>query len=286
MITVESIGDRVSKWGEGPVWHQGRLYHVDIEGHAVICHHLDGSPDTVWPVGQRVGFVVPRRNGGLLCGGDHGLFFLDPASGRTEPIADPEADKPDNRFNDGKCSPDGRLFAGTISLAKITGDARLYRLDADLSISTAYAPVTNSNGLAWTPDGRTCYYIDTPTREVKEFCYDAETGTLLDGKVAFSTDGLIDASPDGMAMDAEGMVWIAFCHGGCVKRLDPRTGEELLHLAVPALETTSVAFGGEGLKDLYITTGIHAKISEPLAGRLFVARGLPAPGCPVASFAG
>lgn len=285
-MIVEPVGQRISRWGEGPVWHHDRLFHVDIEGHAIVAHDPDGGPETVWNLGRRVGFLVPRRNGGFVAGGDDGLFFFDPISGTTEPIAHPEADKPENRFNDGKCSPDGRLFAGTISLAKITGDARLYRLDADLSLATAYGSVTNSNGLAWSPEGRTLHYIDTPTRAVLAFDYEAETGDLLNPRVAFTTGGLCDASPDGMAADAEGMLWIAFCHGGCVLRIDPKDGREIARIGVPALETTSVAFGGPGLRHLYITTGIHAKIQEPLAGRLFLAGDLPAPGLPVSAFAG
>ena len=285
MIAVP-VGQRVSRWGEGPVWHHDRLFHVDIEGHAIVAHDPDGAPETIWNLGRRVGFVVPRRNGGFIAGGDDGIFFFDPISGATEPIAHPEADKPDNRFNDGKCSPDGRLFAGTISLAKTKGDARLYRLDADLSLATAYGPVTNSNGLAWSSDGKTLHYIDTPTRAVLAFDYETETGDLLNPRVAFSTEGLCDASPDGMAADAEGMLWIAFCHGGCVLRIDPRTGRAIARIDVPALETTSVAFGGPGLRHLYITTGIHSKIQEPFAGRLFLVENLPAPGLPVSAFAG
>lgn len=285
-MTPEPAGSRVSLWGESPVWHHGLLYHVDINGHGVIAYDPSSGYERFWPLGQRVGFVVPRRNGGLVYGGDHGIFLLDPDSGRTEPLVDPEPDTPDNRFNDGKCSPDGRLFAGTISLARDTGAATLYRLDADLSLSRAFGPVTTSNGLAWSPDGTLCYYIDTPTREVREFRYDGESGALLDPRVAFRTDTMIQASPDGMAMDADGMLWIAFCHGACVKQINPRDGRELAHIAMPAGETTSVAFGGVDLRDLYITTGVDPKRDDDMGGRLFVVRDMPVAGCPVAAFAG
>jgi sugar lactone lactonase YvrE len=278
-------GSRVARWGEGPVWHRGVLYFVDIEGRAVHSFNPDNGEEHAWPVGQRVGFAAPRRVGGLVCGGDHGLFFLDTAGGATAPICDPEPGCPDNRFNDGKCAPDGRLFAGTISLRKETGAARLYRLDADLSLAIAHQPVTNSNGLAWSPDGGTLHYIDTPTRQVTAFSYDPETGHLGGPRIAFATPPGW-GSPDGMAADAEGMLWIAFCHGGCVRRLDPADGRELARIELPARATTSVAFGGEGLQDLYITTGITPGHAEPLAGRLFVVRRLPVPGLPVAAFAG
>lgn len=283
-LPPEPIGQAVSTWGEGPIWFRDTLWYVDIEGRRVRTYRPADGRECSWKTGQRTGFVVPRRVGGLVCGGDHGFFFLDPGSGRTEPIADPEADKPDNRFNDGKCSPDGRLFAGTISLARKTGDARLYRLDPDLSFGEAFGPVTNSNGIGWSPDGTTCYYIDTPSKEVKAFDYDPGTGTLTNGRTAFATDPE-DGSPDGLAMDADHRLWIAFCHGGKV-RCFRHDGTVVETIEVPALETTAVAFGGRDLTDLYITTGIHKEKEEPLAGRLFVLRGLPTPGLAANPFAG
>jgi sugar lactone lactonase YvrE len=205
------------------------------------------------------------------------------AASRFTPIADPEADLPDNRFNDGKCSPDGRFFAGTISLAKKTGTARLYRLDPDLTVHEAFAPVTNSNGIVWSADGKTCYYIDTPRKEVLAFDY--QDGLLRNPRIAILT-GHIDAAPDGMAIDANGRLWIAFCHGGCVSCFDPQTGDELRRIALPCLETTACAFGGPDLTDLFVTTGVHKTAVEEHAGRLFVIRGLKTQGLPAHVFAG
>ena len=284
-MVPEPAGTRVSRWGEGPVWYLGTLFHVDTESCVIVSFTPADGGEQAWPVGQRVGFVVPRRVGGLVGGGDHGFFFLDPASGQVMPICDPEPDLPHNRLNDGKCAPDGRLFAGSISLARIPGAAHLYRLDADLSAHRAFGPVTNSNGIAWSPDGSTCFYIDTPTREVKAFCYDPTTGTLGPMRVAFATPPEW-GSPDGMAVDEEGMLWVAFCHAGCVRRLDPANGRGLAAIRVPARETTAVAFGGTDRRDLFITTGRPPVDPEPRAGRLFVVRGLPVPGLPAPPFAG
>lgn len=284
-MTPEPAGSHISLWGESPVWWRGQLWSVDIEGRAILAYSPAHDEEHAWPTGQRVGFVAPRRIGGVVWGGDHGLHFLDPDSGATWAIADPEPDKPRNRFNDGKCSPDGRLFAGTIALDKTPGAAALYRLDPDLFVQPAFGPVTNSNGLAWSPDGSVCYYIDTPSFEVKAFRYDAESGDLHDPRVAFRTPKEW-GSPDGMAIDVEGMLWIAFCHGGCVRRIDPRDGRELGKIEVPARETTSVAFGGRDRRDLFITTGRPTSDPEPLAGRLFVVRGMPVAGPPATPFAG
>jgi sugar lactone lactonase YvrE len=284
MVTIEPISNIRSQWGEGPVWWQGALYFVDIEKHRVHRFDPASGSEKSWDIGQRVGTVVPRESGGLVVAGDHGLFFLDEESGGLTAIADPEPDKPDNRFNDGKCSPDGRFFAGTISLVKKTGDARLYRLDPDLTLHEAFGPVTNSNGIAWSADGKTVYYIDTPRQEVLAFDYEPD-GHLRNLRSVVST-AHIEASPDGMTLDAEGNLWIAFCHGACVACFSPVTGEELQRIPLPCLETTACAFGGPGLADLYVTTGIHKSVAEEHAGRLFVIRGLGVAGVPANAFAG
>lgn len=284
MILSEPVGNARCQWGEGPIWWQGALYYVDIEGHRVHRYEPSSGAETSWNVGRRVGTVVPREGGGLVIAGDDGFLFLDPETGKLTPIADPEPDKkPDNRFNDGKCSPDGRFFAGTISLVKKTGDAKLYRLDPDLTVHEAFGPVTNSNGIVWSLDGKTVYYIDTPRREVLAFDY--EDGHLCDPRTVLSTEH-IEASPDGMTIDAMGRLWIAFCHGGCVCCFDPATGDELKRVSLPCLETTACAFGGPGLADLYVTTGVHKTAKEEHAGRLFVIRGLATQGVPADAFRG
>ena len=283
MLNIEPVGNVRCQWGEGPIWWQEALYFVDIEGHRVHRYDPADGSEKSWDVGQRVGTVVPRESGGLVIAGDHGLLFLDEETGHLTAIADPEADKPDNRFNDGKCSPDGRFFAGTISLVKKTGDARLYRLDPDLTLHEAFGPVTNSNGIVWSADGKTVYYIDTPRKEVLAFDY--EDGHLRNLRSVVST-AHFDASPDGMTLDAEGNLWIAFCHGGCVVSFDPATGEELRRIELPCLETTACTFGGPDLADLYVTTGVHKTIVEAQAGRLFVIRGLGVKGLAANAFAG
>lgn len=282
-MEIQAVGDRVSTWGEGPIWSGGKLVYVDIEKHEVIAYDpTDGSEQT-WPVGERVGTVVPRQKGGFVIAGDRGFSFLDDETGELEAIGDPEPDKENNRFNDGKCSPDGYFFAGTISLVKQTGDADLYRLSPSLEITKAYGPVTNSNGLAWAANGQVVYYVDTPNKNVLAFDY--EGGELTNPREVVKTC-TYESSPDGMTIDAEGKLWIAFCHGACVIRFDPETGEELQKIDLPCLETTACAFGGEDLTDLYVTTGIHKTEKEELAGRLLVIKGLGIKGVPANQFKG
>jgi sugar lactone lactonase YvrE len=282
-MLIETVGSYRAQWGEGPLWWGDSLLYVDIEKHRVIRFNPATGEERIFEVGERVGTVVPRQNGGLVIAGDNGFLFVD-EEGTVTPIGDPEPDKkPDNRFNDGKCSPDGRFFAGTISLVKKTGDARLYRLDPDLSIHEAYGPVTNSNGLIWTADGGTMYYIDTPKKEVLAFRY--ASGLLTEPRRVIST-AQYGSSPDGMTIDSAGNLWVAFCHGAMVICYDPATGAELQRIDLPCLETTACAFGGPDLTDLYVTTGVHATVVEADAGRLFVIRGLGVKGMPAHAFAG
>ncbi len=283
MAIIEPAGSIRSQWGEGPIWWQGALYYVDIEGHRIHRYNPADGSESSRVFAQRIGTIVPRESGGFVVAGDLGLFFLDWESGHLTAIADPEADKPDNRFNDGKCSPDGRFFAGTISLVKKTGDARLYRLDPDLTLHEAFGPVTNSNGIVWSIDGKRVFYIDTPRREVLAFDYD--DGHLRNMRGAVDTSH-IDASPDGMTIDAKGNLWIAFCHGGCVACFDPVTGAEINRVEIPCIETTACAFGGPGLADLYVTTGVAKSVREEHAGRLFVVKGLGVNGVESSTFAG
>ena len=283
MISIEVVGTVASQWGEGPLWWKGCLYYVDIEGHKVHSYAPETGLEKSWKIGQRVGTVVPREGGGLVIAGDDGFFFLDEKTGELLAIADPEPEKPDNRFNDGKCSPDGRFFAGTISLVKKTGDAKLYRLDPDLTLHEAFGPVTNSNGIVWSVDGKMVYYIDTPRKEVLAFDY--SDGNLTNERIVVSTAHHA-ASPDGMTIDEEGNLWIAFCHGACVCCFDPRSGNELRKVDLPCLETTACAFGGAGLTDLFVTTGVHKTVQEDHAGRLFRIRGLGVKGIAANAFAG
>jgi sugar lactone lactonase YvrE len=287
MITSSSapVGSHLSLWGEGPIWHGDFLYYVDIEAHKIVRFHPASGEEKFWSVGERVGTVVKRTKGGLVYAGDEGISFLNEETGAMTPVADPETDLPNNRFNDGKCDPAGRFWAGTIHLApKREPIAALYCLYPDLHVEKKFSPVTNSNGIVWTRNTRTMYYIDTPRKSVLAFDFDNATGSITHERVAFSTEAC-SGNPDGMTIDAEDRLWIAFCHGGAVRCFDPLTGLIQAEVMVPCVETTACAFGGPDLSDLYITTGRHATKVEPLAGRLFVARP-GAVGVPSHSFAG
>jgi len=286
ILDVEWILDAKATLGEGAVWDARRqvLYWVDIE--AGRLHEFDPATggNRTFELGQRVGAVVPRARGGVMLAMERGFASLDLGSGAIRFWADPEAHLPSNRFNDGKCDPQGRFWAGTISLDRQPGAAGLYCLEPDGTVRTMLRGVTNSNGIAWSLDHDTMYYIDTPTLQVTAFDYDPRTGNITRPRpvVTIPPDS---GKPDGMTIDAQGMLWIALWDGGCVTRWDPRTGRLLERVAVPARRVTSCAFGGPDLGDLYITTarvGLTERelAEQPGAGGLFRVRpgvrGVPA----------
>lgn len=287
-ITIQTIGSRVSSWGEGPIWWEDSLLYVDIKGKAIVRLHPETGEETVWTFDEQVGTVVPAQGGGLLYAGDNGITRFNPLTGESECLADPEAEmRPDNRFNDGKCDPAGRFWAGTISQVKKAGSANLYMLDCDGSIERKIDSVTNSNGLCWSADAKTFYYIDTPTQSVAAYDFDLESGAIANKRICIDTAAAgYDSSPDGMTMDAQGMLWIAFCHGGCVVRFNPATGEKLQQVDFPCIETTACAFGGPNLDRLFVTTGIKPGLDEPDAGKVFVVDGLGVQGVPAFAFKG
>jgi sugar lactone lactonase YvrE len=251
---------------------------VDIEAFKIVAYDPVTKAEKIWDVGQRVGTVVPRASGGLIWAGDTGIYSLDEATGRSTFIGDPEPDLPDNRFNDGKCDPAGRFWAGSICLKK-QPEGSLYCLHTDLRIEKKFGPVTNSNGIIWSKDAGTMYYIDTPSKRVRAFDFDRETSAITNERVIWDTSA--DASsPDGMTIDSEDRLWIAFCHGAKVVCFDPATKKVVDQIDFPCVETTACAFGGPDLGDLYVTTGLKPGLKEELAGRVFVcrpgARGVPA----------
>jgi len=284
MSTTQLAGKRISTWGESPIWWNYSLYYVDIEKHQLIQYRPTTQQEQTWNIGERIGFAVPTDvNNIWIIGTDTGLYRFNLSNSDKVLIADPESDKPNNRFNDGKCAPDGYLFAGTISLTKETGDAQLYCLDKETKkINVAYPNVTNSNGIIWNLTGDQCYYIDTPTQKILIFDY--ADGVLSNPQVLTETIATT-GSPDGMTIDNEGNLWVAFCHGSCVVNYNGKTGELIKTIDLPCLETTAVAFGGDNLATLYITTGIHKTEVEESAGRVLSLDNLGVTGVPAAFFA-
>ena len=286
---AKTIGKKISQWGEGPIWWDNYLFYVDIAGNKILRLKPETSEESIWDVGERIGTIVPSKNDDeVIYAGDTGYVRFNLKTGSKTALADPEASmRGKNRFNDGKCDPAGRFWAGTISMVKDTGSANLYCLDTDGSLSLKVSGVTNSNGICWNADATKMFYIDTPTQNVRAYDYDLESGAISNARVVVDTVAHgYNSSPDGMTIDADGMLWVAFCHGGCVVRFDPRTNKELQRVDLPCIETTACTFGGENLDRLFVTTGIKADLNEPDAGKVFVIDGLGIKGVPAFAFKG
>ncbi len=277
-MNIELVINAKATLGEGAIWdtRRKRLYWVDIHEGKVHIYNPADETDQVVKVGQRVGAVVPRRGGGLMLAVHHGFASLDLETNELTIIDDPEKDLPDNCFNDGKCDPAGRFWAGTVSINSEPGAGSLYCMDTDRSVRRMFGGVTCSNGIAWSLDRSTMYYIDTPTRQVDAFDYDVETGEIANRRAAVTVPEKM-GKPDGMTIDAEGMLWIAMWEGSRVTRWDPRAGTLEQTIPIPALRVTSCAFGGENLDELYVTTArirmTETQLAEqPHAGGVFRVR--------------
>ena len=287
--SIKTIGKQISQWGEGPIWWDNFLFYVDIAGNKLLRLKPETGEESIWDVGEHIGTIVPCKNDDeVIYAGDTGYVRFNLKTGIKAALADPEASmRGKNRFNDGKCDPAGRFWAGTISMIKDTGSANLYCLDTDGSLSLKVSGVTNSNGICWNADATKMFYIDTPTRNIRAYDYDLESSTISNSRVVVDTAAHgYNSSPDGMTIDADGMLWVAFCHGACVVRFDPQTDKELQRVDLPCIETTACAFGGENLDRLFVTTGIKADLDEPDAGKVFVIDGLGVKGVPAFAFKG
>ncbi len=273
------VWERRSTVGEGPIWYQNALYWVDIkQGKVLRCTPATDEKE-IWEIGQEVGTVVPRESGGLLLATDEGFMLFNPENGSKEKIDSPPMDLMNGRFNDGKCDPLGHFLAGTISSEKNGG---FFRLSSERKWRQLFDSVGCSNGLIWWEDE--FYYIDSPTKRVDRFDYDTSSGKISNRRVAFTTEDT-PGIPDGMAIDSNGNLWIAFFNGSCVKCFNRKSGKVLEEISLPVPKVTACAFGGDELKDLYITTasaGMDQSQLEtyPKSGNLFLCQpgvsGLPA----------
>jgi sugar lactone lactonase YvrE len=240
-----------ARLGEGPVWDAatGTLLWVDIFDHAVHRFDPASGRDEWWDVGEVVGCVWPSADGRLLVALRSRLALLDPRTGDVQPFASvPEPAR--NRLNDGACDARGRFWFGSFSPER--GGASLYRYDPGDGVRRMESGLTISNGLGWSPDGGTFYLTDSPAQRIHACDFDADAGTLSHRRTFVDLRGQ-DGFPDGLAVDAEGGVWSARFAGGCVVRYDER-GRETARVAFPVPRPTSCAFGGPGLRDLYVTS--------------------------------
>ena len=282
---VECVLPWAAYLGEGPLWdveHQ-RLVWVDILAPAVNTFYpATGRNETV-ALPRLVGSLALRPGGGFVALTQDGLETLELESGALTPVSNPEAHIPENRFNDAKCDRAGRLWAGSMPLDAATPTGALYRFEPDGTWEQMDAGFSVSNGLDWSPDDRTFYFVDTGPGIIYAYDFDLAAG-VISCRREFARITPEEGRPDGLTVDAEGYVWCAIWDGWCVRRYAP-DGRLDCEVSLPVPRPTSCTFGGDDLKTLFITSARvrlpeRSLVDAPLSGGVFAyesgARGLPA----------
>lgn len=287
MSEVKLVFAAHDELGEGPRWHPQEqcLYWVDIEAKHYHRLHTATHTHQIFEIGELVGVLAFRGRGGLILASERGFSFFDPEMQKLEHIGDPEAHKPTTQFNDGAVDRLGRFWAGTL------GDPfknSLYRIDPDLSIHIMDTGFDVSNGMGWSPDNRVMYFTDSTPGVIYAYDYDLATGSISNRRAFVNRSGQ-PGVPDGLTVDADGFVWSAIWGGYCIEQYDP-AGKLERKIELPVGYPTSMAFGGENLDELYITSALYEIPKEernrfPLDGGLFCIKGL-AKGIVETKFAG
>lgn len=292
METVTCVVDSRSEIGEGAVWDSriGRLWWVDIPKGRIYCFDPETGENASHEVGEPVGSLAPRAGGGLVIATKSGFHRFDPATGTKEPIQDPEAHLPKNRFNDGGTDRQGRFWAGTMQEEKPQPKSgTFYRLDPDLSVSVGPQPFYTTNGLAFSPDGTRMYVADTHAdiRTIWVYDYDTATGTPHTPRVFFDM-ATVGGRPDGGTVDVDGCYWAAGIDGWHLVRIRP-DGTLDRTVPLPIQRPSKPMWGGPRLDTLYVTSlgiGLEEGRAQPQAGSLFAVTGLGTHGLAEAPFAG
>ena len=284
MTEIVCVLDVRAELGEGTLWDPAAavLWWVDIWGKAIHRYDPATGRDDVFATPEYVGAVGVREKGGLVVSLVSGFYFFDPATGVFTPIVDPEADRPDTRFNDGKPDRQGRFWSGTVfedPPRKTEFVGALYRLDADLSCHRMVEGIGSSNGLAFSPDSRTMYFADSQGGFVWAWDFDPATGDI-DRRRVFIDFRDTGGCADGATVDAEGCYWTTLPESGKLSRYDP-DGRLMRTIMMPTSIPTCCEFGGKDLDVLYVTSAKLRKLTDPYAGALFAldvgVKGLPLP---------
>lgn len=273
-MVYERLLDAKAIIGEGPVWDDQiqRLYWVDIKGCRIHRYDPVSGQNETFQLNKMVGAVALRRDGTLIAALHDGFATVNFDKQTVETIWDAKLE-PNHRFNDGKCDPDGRFWAGTMHVEKPQKTASLYCLVPGGSVHRVLDGIAISNGMDWSADKQYFYYIDSPTREIWRFRYNPENADLSEKQVVVRI-GEHEGIPDGMTLDTEGLIWVAQWGGSRVCCYDPKTGKKKEEILFPVEQVSCCVFGGRNLDELYVTTAWNtlspeARQKQPEAGALY-----------------
>lgn len=273
-ITAKHFYSARAKHGEGPVWHEGALWWVDIDGATLNSIHLRRRQVYSYALPKRPGAAVPVEDGSWLIADEDGLSILKPQERVVEDVLQLTGME-GLRINDGKCDLAGNFWFGSMHEDGALAGASLYRYGGDGTLTLQLGGLTISNGMAWSGDGGRFYFIDTPTSKVEIFDIDESSSTISNRRTLVEVP-VSQGYPDGMCIDREGHLWVALWGGWAVQRYHSETGEVLARVELPVAQPSSCCFGGDDLNQLFITTSTQGlddcQLQEqPLAGDLFVA---------------
>ncbi len=254
-VAVECVVDARNEVGESPLWsrREGALYWVDIPAGLIFRWRPESDERDTWGLPSAVGSIGLRERGGLVAAMRTGFHLFDSATGAVELLCHPEPDRPTNRLNDGKVSPEGRFWAGTMDERPDKQPVgALYRLDADHRCTRMAGGVTVSNGLAWSPDGRTMYHSDSRGGAIFRHAYDPDTGAIGPREVFVRMEPAW-GRPDGGATDEEGCYWSCGISAGRINRFSP-SGALVGFVELPVTHPTMPCFGGDDGRTMYVTS--------------------------------
>jgi sugar lactone lactonase YvrE len=284
------VYDGKASLGECAQWcvEEQALYWVDINAPSLNCFHPVTGTNVTMPMPASIGCYALRKKGGFVVALRDGIWLADARGTLERKIANAPYDPTHHRFNDGRCDRQGRFFAGSMNEKRDANSAALYRLDPDFALNPVLGDIMVSNGLAFSPDGKTMYHADTPTHTIRRFDYDTARGIPSKPR-DFARFSAETDRPDGGTVDIEGNYWTAFYRGGKVLRISP-DGRVLAEHAIPAMCPTMCALGGRDLKTLYVTTARQMRTPAELArlpqsGGIFAMR-VEVPGIPEPQFSG
>jgi sugar lactone lactonase YvrE len=268
---IKVVHDEAMAVGECPLWHpaESNLYWVDIDGFNVHRLHPASGEHVYWRMDSEPSALAIHAGGGLVVATRSGFVHLDTKHDKVTPLAPAPYDTSKFRFNDGRVDPAGRFWVGTMYEPRDQQAAEMFCLERGQVRTEWSGGMTNSNGLGFSPDGRTMYHTDTTAHRISRYDFDAACGKASNPQTfqQFSTDKKAadyGGRPDGAAVDSEGNYWCAMFEGARVLCFAP-DGKLLREVKLPARCPTMVAFGGDDLKTLYITSAGHNRPAEELA---------------------